>query len=98
MIAANEKIRISPNDPPLHYLVADSYGNSAAIEFFKGKMVVHKGKDLPFPVLTNNPYSQSEKTAEDVHILSGNTNFSLQDNSLQRFATACSMVQQYAAN
>ena len=95
VIATNAIIRISPNDPPLHYLVADAYGNAATVEFFNGKIVVHKGKDLPFPVLTNNPYSQSEKAADDANVLSGNTNFSFRDNSLQRFTKACLMVQQY---
>jgi penicillin V acylase-like amidase (Ntn superfamily) len=98
VITTDAKIRISPNDPPLHYLIADAYGNAATIEFFKGKIVVHKGKDLPFPVLTNSPYVQSEKAAEDVNILSGNTRFSFRDNSLQRFTKACSMVQQYQQN
>ena len=98
VIATDAKIRISQNNPPLHYLIADAHGNAATIEFFNGKIVVHKGKDLPFPVLTNSPYVQSAKTAEDANILSGNTNFSFRDNSLQRFTKACSMVQQYQQN
>jgi penicillin V acylase-like amidase (Ntn superfamily) len=95
VIATDAKIRISPDNPPLHYLIADAYGHVATIEFFNGKLVVHKGKDLPFPVLTNSPYVESEKAAADANILSGNTNFSFRDNSLQRFTRACSMVQQY---
>jgi choloylglycine hydrolase len=82
----------------LHYLIADASGKAATIEFFHGKMVVHKGKDLPFPVLTNSPYVLSAKTATDASILSGNTAFSFRDNSLQRFTTACSMIQQYEQN
>jgi choloylglycine hydrolase len=61
VIATDAKIRISPNNPPLHYLIADASGNAATIEFFNGKIVVHKGKDLPFPVLTNNPLCPIEK-------------------------------------
>jgi penicillin V acylase-like amidase (Ntn superfamily) len=95
VIATDAKLRIDPNDPPLHYLVADANDDAATIEFLKGKMVVHKGKDLPFPVLTNSSYAQSEKTVRDLNLMAGNRNFSLGDNSLQRFATACSMVQQY---
>ncbi|MEP7145332.1 MAG: linear amide C-N hydrolase [Ferruginibacter sp.] len=98
VIATDAVIRISPNDPPLHYLIADTGGNVATVEFINGKLIVHTGKDLPFPVLTNNPYSQSEKAATGVNILSGNTRFSFQDNSLQRFAKACSMIQQYRQN
>lgn len=98
VIATDDKIRISPENPPLHYLVADASGKAATIEFLNGKMVVHKGKELPFPVLTNSTYDQSIKAANSANIAAGNTRFSFQDNSLQRFATACSMVQQYSAN
>lgn len=95
VIQSDANIRISQNNPPLHYLIADALGNAATIEFYSGKMVVHKGTDLPFPVLTNSSYEESAKTAMDAAIPTGNTSFSFQDNSLQRFATACSMVQQF---
>lgn len=95
VIASDKKVRISAANPPLHYLVADANGNAATIEFINGELVAHKGNDLPFPVLTNNFYQQSARTAIDANVLSGNTRFSFQDNSLQRFAKACSMVQQY---
>ncbi len=98
VIATDEKIRISEHNAPLHYLIADASGNAATIEFLNGKMVVHKGKELPFAVLTNNTYSQSSKAANEVNIPSGNKKFSFADNSLQRFTQACSMVQQYGQN
>ena len=94
VIASDITIRISQNNPPLHYLVADMEGNAATIEFYKGKAVVHKGNSLPYAVLTNTAYSESAKAAGDANITGGNTSFSFQDNSLQRFTNACSMVQQ----
>lgn len=98
VIATDAEIRIAENNPPLHYLIADANGNAATVEFFNGKMVVHTGKDLPFPVLTNNPYSESAGVAIDAKVLAGNTNFYLQDNSLQRFTQACSMIEQLRYN
>ncbi|MFT3908379.1 MAG: linear amide C-N hydrolase [Ferruginibacter sp.] len=95
VIASDSMIRISVHNVPLHYLVADANGNAATIEFYNGKLVAHKGKDLPFPVLTNNSYSESAKAATDANILSGNKNFSFDNNSLQRFTKACSMVQEF---
>lgn len=95
VVASDKIIRISNYNPPLHYLVADAGGNVATIEFLDGKMVVHRGKDLPFPVLTNSSYDQSAKTANEAKVLSGNTSFNFQDNSLQRFTKACSMVNQF---
>jgi penicillin V acylase-like amidase (Ntn superfamily) len=98
VISTDVNIRISAHTAPLHYLIADANGNAATIEFLGGKQVVHKGKDLPFAVLTNNSYATSAKTAYDANVLSGNKKFSIQDNSLLRFTKACSMVQQYKQN
>ncbi|OSZ79955.1 hypothetical protein CAP36_01430 [Chitinophagaceae bacterium IBVUCB2] len=53
LIATDKNIRIATaGSTPLHYLVADATGNAATIEFSNGKMLVHKGEQLPFPVLT----------------------------------------------
>jgi penicillin V acylase-like amidase (Ntn superfamily) len=90
VIATDSKLRIASTGTPLHYLVADARGNAATIEFLNGKMVVHKGGELPFPVLTNDTYEQSVK--------SKNNQVSASDHSLQRFSTACNMIQQYKAS
>jgi choloylglycine hydrolase len=88
VIATDKIIRISnDNFAPLHYLIADANGNAATIEFIEGKMVVHQGKDLEHPVLTNTIYIDALKQIKD-----SNKNF---DNSVQRFSIACTMVQQF---
>ena len=53
-------------------------------------MVVHKGSDLSFPVLTNNTYDESVRSVKNS---SSNGN-----NSLERFGQACKMIQQLNAN
>jgi len=90
VIATDPKLRITTTGTPLHYLIADAKGHAATIEFLKGKMVVHKGDQLPFPVLTNNTYDQS-LTSKSKGTWSG-------DNSLERFVTTCNMIQQYKTN
>lgn len=91
VVASNKTIRISQKDAvPLHYLVADAMGNAATIEFMNGEMVVHQDKDLRFPVLTNTPYADAIK---QVSKQNGQTSFG--DNSVDRFAKACNMVQQF---
>jgi choloylglycine hydrolase len=91
VIASNKTIRISQKEAvPLHYLVADAMGNAATIEFIKGEMVVHQDKNLRFPVLTNTPYADAMKQVVNRN---GQTNFG--DNSVERFAKACNMVQQF---
>jgi choloylglycine hydrolase len=91
VIATDAILRIaSKGTAPLHYLIADATGHAAVIEFLNGKMVVHKADDLPVAALTNSIYKESvTKTANQ------NTIPSFADGSLERFATACSMVNRF---
>lgn len=95
VIASDKKLRIGNGNVPLHYLIADASGKAATIEFLDGRMVVHKGSDLPFPVLTNDSYSFSLKETKSAIRSTGNPARSFTNNSIDRFAKACSMVQQY---
>jgi choloylglycine hydrolase len=92
VIASDTKLRITRKSTPLHYLVADAGGNVASIEFLEGVMVVHRDKDLPFPVLTNDTYASSVETAKP---LVGKAGVALENNSLDRFVKACSMVKKF---
>lgn len=85
VLATDKFIRIVSTCTPQHYLIADGKGEVATVEFLKGKMVVHKDTDLPFPVLTNNTYDACKKAIGKAVV----------NNSLERFTNACSMVQQY---
>jgi penicillin V acylase-like amidase (Ntn superfamily) len=91
VIASDAQVRITEKGTPIHYLVADASGATASIEFLNGKMVVHKGETLPFPVLTNDTYAASAATAQP--LLGQNTN--LRNNSLDRFVKACNMIKQF---
>ena len=87
VLATDRLMRITgTTGAPLHYLIADATGNVATVEFIKGKKVVHTGSSLKYPVLTNSPYKQS------VQLTDANNR---QDNSIERFATACSMIQSF---
>jgi penicillin V acylase-like amidase (Ntn superfamily) len=61
LTASDKMVRIScRNMAPLHFLVCDSKGQAAVVEFLGGKMVVYRnGKDLPASALANNTYGQS---------------------------------------
>jgi penicillin V acylase-like amidase (Ntn superfamily) len=88
IINSDKKIRISDEATPLHFLIADAKGNAATIEFLHAKMVVHKDNQLPFAVLTNDTYAKSITAVEQTNAtgdMPGN-------NSLDRFVTACKMV------
>lgn len=92
VIASQKQIRISRhNAVPLHFLVADAAGNAATIEFINGEMVVHQDKTLAYPVLTNTPYAKAIKEVKNNKGVNG-------DNSIERFAKACHMLEQYRKN
>src|SRR5688500_6598065 len=95
VIATDKILRITTTSAPLHYLVVDANGNAATIEFLDGKLTVHKGSDLPFPVLTNSTYQESKLSGTPT---SGGNYESFQNNSIERFAKACRMVQEYSEN
>jgi penicillin V acylase-like amidase (Ntn superfamily) len=93
VIASDKTIRITNTETtPLHYLIADSTGKAATIEFINGKMVAHKGKELSYPVLTNTVYNEAVQRYDKEK---GNGNVNYDDNSVKRFATACNMIRQF---
>lgn len=60
VIASDSAIRISKMATSfLHFLITDSLGNTAVIEYVKGKRVVYKNEDLPYKVLSNCTYQNS---------------------------------------
>ena len=96
LIATDNKLRIaSRGTTPLHYLVADATGNAATIEFLDGKMKVHKGSDLPFPVLTNDIYTSSLEQTKTAISSADVNSISYSNNSIERFAKTCNMVRQF---
>lgn len=95
VIESDRVLRIPQSSLPVHYLVADRDGNSASIEFLNGKMVYHTGSSMKFSVLANDTYEKSERYFEEMtdnrHILPDH----YQRSSLNRFAKACGMIEEY---
>ena len=64
VIASDKDVRIyqsSNKALSVHFLVCDSQGNSAIIEWLNGKMVVYTGETMSVKVLTNQTYDLSLK-------------------------------------
>ena len=61
VVATDERLRIDPRTIParVHYLVCDAGGDCASIEFLDGKMVCHRGENLPCRALANDTYDAS---------------------------------------
>lgn len=89
VIATDSLLRVSANSVPLHFLIADANDNAATIEYLNGRFTVHKSSSLEIPVLTNSTYESSKASYR-----AGNNS----NNSLKRFAMACSMVTQFKTN
>ena len=93
VIASESWLRISfTSTAPLHFLIADSSGKVATIEFMEGKMKVHTGTTLPHPVLANCMY----ETSLDYKLKkeNGNTESFAKwtENSSGRFKIAADMI------
>ncbi len=91
-LAGMRKVRVSPSPRSLgaHYLISDTKGGCAVVEFLDQKLVVHQGDSLPIRALTNNTYEESmqayNKNAE--------AGFNWFD-ALSRFKIAAKMVSAY---
>ncbi len=84
VIASDAKVRIGDaGTARIHFLVADASGATATVEFLNGRMVVHRGDELPYPVLTNDMYQVSVTYARD-----RDASAPLTSSSLDRFARA----------
>lgn len=60
VVATDKVVRItSGGSARIHFLIADSTGTCASVEYLGGKMVVHRGDDMPYPALTNDTYERS---------------------------------------
>lgn len=82
--ASDSKVRIAEAGAArIHFLVADAKGGVAAIEYLNGRMVVHLGDDLPYPVLTNDTYESSVAYAR-----ASGAKQAASGSSLDRFARA----------
>ena len=60
VVASDQAVRITPGGTAkIHFLVADAKGGCAAVEWLAGRMVVHRGREMPFKALANDTYEAS---------------------------------------
>jgi penicillin V acylase-like amidase (Ntn superfamily) len=84
VIASDALVRIKDNVD--HFLICDSTGDCAVIEFLEGKVVYHTGESLPVAALTNHRYQDSVKAWQEDDA---------QGDSLGRFASAADRVMSF---
>jgi choloylglycine hydrolase len=96
VIAGDADVRISRGgQAALHFLVADTTGARAAVEFIAGEMTVHTGDSMPAPVLTNDTYEQSIAYLETHQGFGGALPVPRSRRSLDRFVRAAAAVSEF---
>ena len=76
----------------LHYLITDSSGNTAIVEFHDGRSYIYNGSSLPHPVLSNNHYENSLDYLGNFRGFGGNMEIRQDRSSNGRFVTVASML------
>jgi choloylglycine hydrolase len=98
VIASDADVRITPHRAsPIHFLVCDSQGGCASIEFLGGEMVVHTGESMLTRALTNNSYKDSQAFLEACAGDESSAVFQTANYSLKRFFWAAQGARGYAA-
>lgn len=59
VVHLDARVRIEDEAPANHFLVADANGNTAAIEWLDGRLVVHVGDSLPVKAMSNMRYDRA---------------------------------------
>jgi choloylglycine hydrolase len=96
VIDTDKFLRIPAGSIPVHYLITDKYGNSAAIEFLKGKLVQHSGETLKYMVLANDTYEKSVDNLKYYKDFGGMMEITDDESSFERFARSCQMINNYS--
>ena len=88
-------VQVRPMLFGLHYFVVDASGEAAVIEFLDGELVIHRGSELPVPVLTNNTYRNSVRYLSLHAGFGGKRIVSDGPESPERFVRAATMLQEF---
>ena len=78
-----------------HFFVGDALGNTAAVAFIDGKVVVHQGEDMPVPSLFNTPYDRELELLKYYKGFGGQYEPDLYDPEVPRFVKSAVMIRDY---
>ncbi len=78
-----------------HYFIGDAAGNTAAISFKDGKVVVNHDENMPIPALFNTPYNRELELLNYYQDFGGSYPINIHDPKIPRFVRAVKMIEQY---
>jgi choloylglycine hydrolase len=86
---------LRPDGEGWHYLVTDSTGASAAIEYLKGAPTVYAGDSLEVPALTNTTYRQALSHIAMEKAFGGDIDIASGSDSYGRFVRMAALMRDY---
>lgn len=89
---------LRPDGEGWHYLVADSTGAAAVIEYLDGNPTVYTGDDLEVPALTNTTYRQAFSHIEMDAAFGGDIDIAAGSDSYGRFVRMAALLRDYASD
>lgn len=78
-----------------HFFVGDANGNTAAIAFIDGEVVVHKENNMPVPALFNTPYPREMELLKYYQGYGGQYEINLDDPQVPRFVKTARLIEMY---
>lgn len=78
-----------------HFFVGDAMGNTAAIAFVNGKVVVDTGNKMPVPVLFNTPYKRELELLKYYKGFGGSYEPNVNDPKVPRFVRTAVLLNEY---
>lgn len=78
-----------------HFFVGDSKGNTAAIEFIDGRVIVHSGKDMPIPALFNSYYEREMELMKYYEGFGGLYKVDMDSPYVPRFVKTAQLIKDY---
>ena len=78
-----------------HFFVGDAEGNTAAIAFINGEVVVHTGDEMPVPALFNSPYDRELELLKYFRGFGGEYQPDETDPNVPRFVRTAVMIENF---
>jgi len=78
-----------------HYFIGDAEGNTAAVAFIEGEVVIHMNEDMPIPGLFNTPYERELELLKYYKGYGGDYEIEINDPHVPRFAKTAWMIEEY---
>jgi choloylglycine hydrolase len=99
VLATDDNLRIARHygDERIHFLICDATGDRATIEILDGKMVCHRGKELPVSALTNDTYDSGMQFVRRFSGFGGSESLPQGSGSLERFVRAASRSKEFCS-